>query len=112
MNPTLTARFAGVADKLMAKFGREMTRTAANGEETLVMGVVNTQAVAVGEFGERMDAQTTLQIAAATGAVVGDTYTYAGTSTEDDPYPDDVVWAAAQLISDDGFVRVFAVRRS
>ena len=95
---------------LLRVFGIPATHTNAAQDETAVTIILKTQAVHVGEFGERMEPQTTIQIAASTGAVVGDTFTVDGTVTDDDPYPDDVIWTAVQLLSDDGYLRTFAVR--
>ncbi|MCP5197660.1 MAG: hypothetical protein H6974_12890 [Gammaproteobacteria bacterium] len=84
---------------------------AATGDEIAVTVIVQVEAVPVGEYGERMEMQTTLQIPASSGAVVGDTFTVDGTATEDDPYPDDVIWKAVQLLSDDGTFRKFVVQK-
>lgn len=97
---------------LLKQFGIPATHTNAEQDEIAVTIILETQAVPVGEYGERMEPQTTIQIPTASGAVVGDTFTVAGTETADDPYPDDVVWTAAQLLSDDGYFQVFAVRQA
>lgn len=60
-------------------FGIDALHTDRDGDETTVTIALDTQAVQIGEFGERMEPQTTVQIAASTGAVVGDTFTVAGT---------------------------------
>lgn len=100
---------AGVPAILRFK-GIPATHTNREQDETAATIILKTQAVATGEIGERREAQTTVEIPAASGAVVGDTFTVAGTVTADDPYPDDIVWTAAQLLSDDGYFRKFAVR--
>jgi len=51
-----------------------------------------------------MELQTTVQIAASSGAAVGATFTVAS-----DPNP--VIWTAVQLLSDDSYLRTFAVRK-
>lgn len=109
------SRFDGIMSNigipaLLKNFGIAATHTNADGDESAVTIILETQAVSVGEFGERMEPQTTVQAAKSTGAVVNDTFTVAGTVTDDDPYPDDVVWTAVQLLSDDGYLRTFAVR--
>ena len=88
---------------LLRAFGIPATHTDAALTETAVTIILKTQAVAVDEFGERMKPQTTVQITASSGAVVGDTFTVA-----DDPDP--TVWTAVQLLADDGYLRTFAVR--
>lgn len=95
---------------LLRVLGVPATHTNSDGDDVAVTVILKTGTVAVGEFGERMEAQTTVQIPASSGALVGDTFTVDGTVTADDPYPDDVVWTAAQLLSDDGYFRKFAVR--
>ena len=84
---------------LLRVMGIPATHTNAALDETAVTIILKTEAVPVGEFGERMEPQTTVQIPAASGAVVGDTFTV-----------DDVAWTAVQLLSDDGYFRQFAVR--
>lgn len=97
---------------LLRVMGIPATHTNAALDETAVTIILKTEAVPVGEIGEHMEPQTTVQIAASSGAAVGDTFTVAGTVTADDPYPDDVVWTAVQLLSGDGYLRVFAVQSS
>lgn len=111
MNPEFVAAFTAVSADLLTVWGAEALHTAvATSDESTVRIVLETELVAVGEVGERMEPRPTLEVLASTGAVVGDTFTVAGTVTVDDPLPDDVVWTAVQLISDDGYTRKFAVR--
>lgn len=84
----------------------------ATGDEVAATVIVKSAAVPVGEYGERMEMQTALQIPSSSGAVVGDTFTVDGTATPDDPYPDDVIWKTVQLLSDDGTFRKFVVQKS
>ncbi len=91
-------------------FGVAATHTDADGVDTAVVVMLATAVEPVGEFGERMEARTTLEIPAASGAVVGDLFTIAGTATDDDPDPLPVDWQATQLLADDGLLRKFAVR--
>lgn len=95
---------------LLRVMGIPATHTNADLDETAVIVILKTESVSVGEYGERMETQTTIQIPAASGARVGDTFTVAGTVTVDDPLPDNVVWTAVQLISGNGYFRKFAVR--
>ena len=111
MNPSITALFHAVTDDLLQLFGRAMIRTDAEGNETAVRAVLAESTEGFGDFGERRGQQWTLELSSASGAVVGDMFTCPGTPTADDPYPDDEVWVAAQLIIDDGYTRKFAVRR-
>ena len=91
-------------------FGGPALHTNSDGDEGPVTVLFGQQIVPVGEFGERAELQMTLAIAASSGARVGQTFAVAGDVTDDDPYPDDVVWIAAQLLNDDGYFRTFAVR--
>lgn len=91
-------------------FGVPALHTNSDGDEVAVIVLFSQQVVPVGEFGERAELQTTLDIPVASGAQVGQTFAVAGTATDDDPYPDDVIWTATQLLNDDGYFRTFAVR--
>jgi len=93
-------------------FGIPATHTNADGDEVPVTVIFSQQIVPVGEFGERAELQRTLDIPVASGAQVGQTFAVAGDVTDDDPYPDDVIWTATQLLNDDGYFRTFAVRSS
>ncbi|MCP5197542.1 MAG: hypothetical protein H6974_12295 [Gammaproteobacteria bacterium] len=108
MNPDLIATFTEVSADLAETFGAEATHLkVAIGTSQTVRIVLDTDAVPVGEFGERMEYQTTLEIPAASGAVVGDTFTVAGTLT-----PNEGTWKAVQLLKDDGYFRKFVVQKS
>ncbi len=91
-------------------FGDPMTHTNDEGDEATVIGMLETSYGPVGEFGERMEPRTTITVAKSAAVAVGDTLHYAGEVTDDDPYPDDVVWTTAQIIEDDGYLVRFAVR--
>ena len=93
-----------------AVFGIPALHTNSDGDEVTVTVLFSQQIVPVGEFGERAELQRTLEIPVASGAQVGQTFAVAGTVTDDDPYPDDVIWTATQLLNDDGYFRTFAVR--
>ena len=95
---------------LLRILGIPAVHTTADLDDVAVTIILKTEAAPVGEYGERMEPRTTVQIPSASGAVVGDSFTVAGDPTEDDPEPDDVVWTAVQLLSDDGYLRRFAVR--
>lgn len=97
---------------LLRVLGVPATHTNSDGDDVAVTVILKTGTVAVGEFGERLEYQTTLQLASSAGARVGDVFTLDGTVTTDDPYPDDIVWTAVQLLNDDGYLRTFAVRSS
>lgn len=110
MNLDLVTTFTAVAADLMAAFGREVTHTDVDGNEVQIQAVIESALSPVGEFGERMEPRWTAEVAKSAGVQVGDTLTHAGTATDDDPYPDDVVWTTTQVISDDGYTVKFAVR--
>ena len=96
---------------IMDVFAVDVTPTNGDGDEATVQALLESAYAPVGEFGERMEPRTTATLAKSLAAVVGDTLTYAGTVTDDDPYPDDVVWLLAQILSDDGYLTQFALRR-
>lgn len=91
-------------------FGVPATHTNSDGDEVTVIVLFSQQIVPVGEFGERAELQRTLDIPVSSDARVGHTFAVAGTVTDDDPDPDDVIWTATQLLNDDGYFRTFAVR--
>lgn len=111
MNRDLAAVFQSLASDLLTVWGRSVTRTTVEGDESSVLVILDEESVAVGDYGERMEQRWTLDVASASGAAVGDVYTEAGTPTADDPYPDDIAWTAAQLLNDDGYIRRFLVRK-
>lgn len=96
---------------MLRVYGIPATHITMDGDEVNVTVILDTATETVGEYGERKEQRWTLEIATSSNAVVGDTFTVAGTVTEDDPYPDEVVWTAAQIINDDGYTRKFAVRQ-
>jgi hypothetical protein len=110
MNLDLVATFKGVAVDLLATFGRPVTHTNSDGDEATVQAVIETRLEPVGDWGERMETRTTIQVLKTSGVAVNDTFSEAGTVTADDPYPDDVVWQAVQALADDGYVLTFAAR--
>jgi len=94
-----------------AVFGIPVLHTNADGDEVTITAMLDTEVAPVGEYGERMESRWTAEVAKSAGVQVGDTLTHAGETTEDDPYPDDVVWTLAQVIADDGYTVRFAVRQ-
>jgi hypothetical protein len=93
-------------------FGIAATQTNAEADEVAVTVMLGEELAPVGEYGERMELRETLEIAASSGALVGQTFAVAGTPTEDDPLPDDTVYTATQLLADDGYLRKFAVLKT
>lgn len=88
---------------LQTVFGIAATHTDGDSTETAVTIMLNTELAPVGEYGERMEARSTIEVPVSYGAVVGDTFTVAGDES-------DTVWQAVQLLRDDGLLRTFAVR--
>ena len=88
---------------LQSVFGIAATHTDGNGTETAVTIMLTTELAPVGEYGERMESRSTLEVPVSYGAVVGDTFTVTDGDT-------DTVWQAVQLLRDDGLLRTFAVR--
>lgn len=95
---------------MQAVFGIPVVHMNTVNDEVTITAMMETELAPVGEFGERMEPRWTAEVAKSAGVQVGDTLTVAGTVTEDDPYPDDVVWTTTQVISDDGYTVKFAVR--
>lgn len=95
---------------LETAFGVPMTHINDEGDEVAVTGILETAMVPVGDFGERMEPRTTITVAKSAAVAVGDTLSYAGEVTDEDPLPDDVVWTMAQIIEDDSYLVRFAVR--
>ena len=93
-------------------FGIPATHTNAEDDEVPVTVMLGRELSPVGEYGERMEMRETLEIAASSGAVVGQTFAVAVDPTEDDPDPDDAVYTATQLLADDGYLRRFAVLKT
>ena len=93
-------------------FGIAATHTNAEADEVAVTIMLGEELAPVGEYGERMEMRETLEIAASSGALVGQTFAVAGDPTEDDPAPDDVIYTATQLLADDGYLRKFAVLKT
>jgi len=83
---------------LEAVFGVAATHVGASGE-TAVTVLRQTDLAAVGEYGERMEERTTLELAKSWGARVGDSFELEGPT----------IYRAAQLMADDGYLRKFAV---
>ena len=96
---------------IMDVFAVDVTHTNSDTDEATVQALFETAYAPVGEYGERMEPRMTASLAKSTAAVVGDTLTHAGTVTDDDLYPDDVVWSLAQLLNDDGYLMQFAIRQ-
>lgn len=90
-------------------FGIAATHTNAEGDESAVTVLRQTELAPVGEFGERMEERTTLELAKRHAAAIGDTFSIENDPTDDDPDPDPTVWQATQLLADDGYLQKFAV---
>lgn len=95
---------------LQDAFGIPAVHANSDGDDVDVTIILRTESAAVGEFGERLEPQTILRIPTSYDAQVGDTFTVAGEVTDDDPYPDEVIWTAMQLISSDPLWIALAVR--
>lgn len=106
MNLALATTFRQVATDLLSHFGRPVVHTNADGDEATIQAVLEQEAVAVGDYGERMEPRWAATLSTASGARVGDTLTVAA----DDPDEDDPVWTLTQALDDDGFVQRFALR--
>jgi len=109
MNPALAATFTGVAQGLLQTFGREVRHEGA--EDTLIFAVIREAQDALALSDPFPQRQWTAQVAKSAGVAPGDTLTHAGVVTADDPDPDDVVWRAEEVLSDDGFVVTLAIRQ-
>jgi hypothetical protein len=93
-------------------FGIAATHTNSDGDETAVTVMLQMELAPTGEFGERMEERMTLELAKSHGAAIGDTFSIENDATTDDTSPDPTVWQATQLLTDDGYLRKFAVIES
>lgn len=94
-------------------FGIAAVHTNSDGDEADVTIVLDLDLEPVGEYlilGERMEARYTVEVPKSYAVAVGDTFTVENEATSDDPYPDDTIWEAVQLLRDDGLLQRFAVR--
>lgn len=89
---TPTATFDGTLSGLSLKAISAGTVTSG------ITVMMQTELVAVGEFGERMEERMTLELAKSHGALVGDVFAVDGTN-----------WQTTQLLTDDGYLQKFAV---
>jgi len=78
-------------------FGVAATHVGASGA-TAVTVMRQTELAAVGEYGERMEERTTLELAKSRGARVGDSFALEGP----------LIYRATQLLTDDGYLQKFA----
>lgn len=90
-------------------FGIAATHTNADSDELAVTVMLQRELLPTGEFGERMEERMTLELAKSHGAAIGDTFAIANDATDDDPDPDQTIWQATQLLTDDGYMQKFAV---
>lgn len=98
MNVALVTTFRQVATDLLLQFGRPVVRTRGLVTAT-VQAVVEQEAAAVGEYGERVESRWVATLTTASGTQVGDVLAVDGAN-----------WTLTQLLEDDGFVRRFALR--
>lgn len=94
---------------LLRAFGIPALHTHGAQPAVAITVIPRLEAVAVGDFGERMESRMTIQCAVSTGATVGDTFSITPDPTVDNPTPTPMIWRAAQLIADNGLMRTFAV---
>ena len=90
-------------------FGIAATHTNSEGDEIAVTVIRQTELLPTGEFGERMEERTTIELAKSHAAAIGDTFSVENDATTDDPVPDPTIWQATQLLTDDGYMQKFAV---
>lgn len=109
MNADLVATFTTVSADLATAFGAPMTRQRTlpsdppTLDEVACQGILEAALVPVGEFGERMEPQHTITVLASLDAQIGDAFVQDGVAGI-------APWRAVQVVADDGYFRVFAVR--
>lgn len=101
MNPALIATFSSAAEATMLTLGGPLTRERLAATAITVRGIIQTAAVPVGDYGERMEQHWTLTIAASADVRIGDTVTRA------DPAG---VFTLVQPLSNNGYIAVYALR--
>jgi hypothetical protein len=92
---------------LLKIFGERLPtihKTAA-GVSTARTVILESKLEPAGDYGERMEMETTIETAASDGAAVGDTWTI--TPATGSP----ATWKAEQILADDGLMRSFRARR-
>lgn len=112
MNPTLVADFQEAAADLIADFGRPVTHTNGDGDEVTIQAVIRQSTDSLSTTDGWPQRQWTALVTKAAHVAPGDTLSYAGTVTADDPYPADVVWQIDTILNDDGFVTAFTIRQA
>lgn len=109
MNPELVSLFTDVAASLATAFGGPMTRQRTlpgdppTVDELTCQGILEGSFVPVGEFGERMEHQSTITVLKTVDAKIGDAFVQDGTEGV-------APWLAVQVVADDGYTVKFAVR--
>ena len=111
MNTGLLATFTAVTQGLLSVFGRPVLHSAGGGASATVLAVIREAQDALALSDPFPQRQWTARVAKSAGVAPGDTLTHAGVVTADDPDPDDVVWRAEEVLSDDGFVVTLAIRQ-
>lgn len=96
---------------LLRVFGVPAVHTNSDDDETSVTVILRSEFVAVGEFGERMEQRMTIQCETSVGAAIGDTFSITPDPTDDAPIPNPMIYRIAQLISESGLFRTFAVQQ-
>jgi hypothetical protein len=103
--------FKAALPAFFAQFGTAATHTNGESDEIEVTVILTRETDPLGDYGERAELRTLLDCAVTDGASVGDTWSIANAATDDDPDPDPTLWRADQLISDDGILQRYAVRK-
>lgn len=111
MSSAFDAAFAAAIPAFFGAYGVSATHTNSESDEFAVTVILTKQTDPVGEYGERMESRTQIDVAVTDGASVGDTWTIEQAATANDPYPDPIIWRADQLISDDGIMQRYSVRQ-
>lgn len=114
MSSAIDAAFKQAMPTLLKLLGERNSTVLTNidGDEIPTTVIIENELVAVGEYDERMERITTLECISADNATVGCLWTIEQDATDDDPYPDPVVWKAEQILEDDGITQKFLVRKT
>lgn len=102
----MSSRFAEIMNQtavpaMMRVFGVAAIHTNSDSDVVLISAIIEYESVEIGEFSERIENQWTATVAKSTGVTINDTLT-----VEADE------WRITQLITDDGYMLKFAIRRA
>jgi len=90
-------------------FGVPAVHTNDSGDEISITVIKQMELIPVGDFGERMEERTVIELSNSYGAMIGNTFSIESEPTIDDPFPEPKLYKATQVLSNDGYMTKFAV---